>query len=404
MLERARFNDTLFSLTNYPFFLTERIYVGALAVRNVMVLDECHTIEKQLLKFGEVELSDKLLREWDIRGVHVPEIDDKNDFADWLETNYLPKIEQQLADCAEMGKLADEEAADELLQRITALENQQRKVVECISGVRSKPDNWVYWCEQTEKDGNKAFCKPLDASPYMRILRSGATVRIYMSAFPGDKEPFCRSLGLEPDEVAWLRMKSSFPVENRPVVMGLVGSMSRKNQAQTLPAMMRVIDKILTKHHDEKGVIHCHSYELGEKIHGYIAGGSHRNRVLFPKKAEDRDVAVAQHYNPKNGPTVLISPSMTEGFDFKDDAARWQIIAKVPYPYLGDKQVLAKKDQSQEWYSMQAVMMLVQATGRVCRSEDDWGVTYILDSDFKQLWSSCGSMFPSWWKEAVVWV
>jgi len=35
-------------------------------------------------------------------------------------------------------------------------------------------------------------------------------------------------------------------------------------------------------------------------------------------------------------PTVLISPSMMEGVDLADDMSRFQILCKVPFPYLGD--------------------------------------------------------------------
>lgn len=402
MIERARFDNALFALTNYPYFMTERVFVGKLPRRNIMVLDECHTVEKQLLKFGEVEISDKLLREWDIRGIGVPELDDLDSFLKWLEDIYLPKINSQLETYVEMAKVDTNDANNSLSQTITALENQAHKVEACISGARMKPENWVYWCDQTERDGNVAYCKPLDAAPYMDILRSGSIVRVYMSAFPGEKNTFCRSLGLDPGEVARIRLGSSFPKENRPVIMGLVGSMSRKNQQQTLPPLLRVVDKILGQHADEKGLIHCHSYELGKAITAHIKAGPHAARVLFPIKAEDREAAVKTHRSSPI-PTVLISPSVTEGFDFKGDTGRWQIISKVPYPYLGDRQVAAKKDQSQEWYDLQTVMTIVQSAGRICRAEDDWGVTYVLDADFKMLYDKRSDMFPPWFKEAIVW-
>jgi ATP-dependent DNA helicase DinG len=213
---------------------------------------------------------------------------------------------------------------------------------------------------------------------------------------------FCRSIGLDPDEVARIKLDSAFPKENRPVIMGLVGSMSRKNQERTLPPLLRVVDKILNKHAEEKGIIHCHSYELGRRISDYLKASANASRVIFPRKAEDRDEAVRAH-RASPLPTVLISPSVTEGFDFKGDEGRWQIIAKVPYPYLGDRQVAAKKDLDQGWYDLHTIMTVVQSAGRVCRSADDWGVTYVLDEDFKALYDKRKDMFPKWFKEAIVW-
>lgn len=401
MAARGAFDNAYFSLTNYPWFLTERMFVGQLKPRNIMILDECHTLERQLLKFGEVAISETLLREWDIRGLQIPEIDDMQQFATWLETRYLAVINDRLGTYLDMAKVSDE-MDSKLGQRITALENQVQKIVACVDGVRNKPDNWVYWFEQTELDGNAVYCKPLNAAPYMDLVRSGAAVRVYMSAYPGDIDIFCQSLGLDPEKVAWKRLQSEFAPENRPIIMGLVGSMSRRNEDTTLPSLLRVVDKILVQHAEEKGVIHCHSYKLGDKIYEYLRQTKHFNRVLYPRKADQRDELYKRHQEGKS-PTIMLSPSMTEGYDFRFDEARWQIITKMPYPYLGDKQIAAKKDLSQAWYDLQTIMSIIQASGRVCRDAADYGVTYVLDSDLKGLWEKRRNMFPKWFQEAIVW-
>ena len=46
-------------------------------------------------------------------------------------------------------------------------------------------------------------------------------------------------------------------------------------------------------------------------------------------------------------PTVLISPSMMAGVDLEDDLARWQVIAKFPFASLGDPRVSRKLGTSQ---------------------------------------------------------
>jgi hypothetical protein len=633
---------------------------------------------------------------------------------------------------------------------LTALNNQVQKVKLAIEGVNARPDDWVYWTEETERDGSAASLKPLVAAPYMDLVRSGGMYRVYMSAYPGEKHIFCRSLGLDPREVAWIKLKSPFAPESRPIIMGCVGSMSKKNKPQTLPVMLKTIAKVLAAHHNEKGVIHCldektkvmtfegfkgiemlkkgdliatlnpksqemeyqpalqvvrrrhqgpmisvqtrgldmlvtpehriyayigkngkntsvfeahnlvggmrvfgrkkahifkipqtarwnsgsplcrnyarflgwfcaegsafittwkgkknykvcidqnsieqteipelivslgyhawirhsacdtavitskklcldlrnacytgdpscftkrvpdiiknsdvsaikqfllalvagdgttrhntatrsecahmqlytvsrhlcldvvelalkcgwhasfatvdrsvfkpsrlngrdvkgdkyyvvylgsgnktswitpgdasaidydgevfcpttengiifverngktywtgncNSYALGTEIYDHFRVTPQGLRLLFPKCADDRDGAMNKHrMSPE--PTVLISPSMTEGFDFKDDLARWQIIAKMPYPYLGDRQVAAMKDRNPDWYSMQTATTVIQACGRIVRDEKDHGVTYMLDGDFRNLFERYGYMFPKWFQSAMVW-
>jgi Rad3-related DNA helicase len=403
LLTKMAFERSKFSVTNYSYFLTERMYVGQFPTRNVLVCDECHTIEKQLLRFGELIITQEKLREWDLRGLIVPEYDDVQQFLAWLEKKYLFVVEDR-AKTLQMFLESDPAACKDpkLTQKLTALNNQIQKVKLAIEGVNARPDDWVYWTEETERDGSVASLKPLVAAPYMDLVRSGGLYRVYMSAYPGEKHIFCRSLGLDPREVAWIKLKSPFAPESRPIIMGCVGSMSKKNKAQTLPIMLKTIAKVLAAHHNEKGVIHCNSYALGTEIYEHFRVTPHGLRLLFPKCADDRDGAMNTHrMSPQ--PTVLISPSMTEGFDFKDDLARWQIIAKMPYPYLGDQQVAAMKERNPDWYSMQTASTIIQACGRIVRDEKDHGITYVLDSDFNMLWSRHSYFFPNWFKSAMVW-
>lgn len=172
--------------------------------------------------------------------------------------------------------------------------------------------------------------------------------------------------------------------------------------AESTPAVMRTIEKILKKHGEHKGLIHCNSYALGEAIMTHFAFTPHGKRLRFPRSSEEREAAFKAHAAATD-PCVLISPSMTEGFDFKEDLARFQILAKMPYPYLGDRQTAAKKERDPEWYAMETIKQVIQMTGRVCRSETDVGVSYILDADFSRLWADHEKDFPKWWREACVW-
>jgi Rad3-related DNA helicase len=231
------------------------------------------------------------------------------------------------------------------------------------------------------------------------MVDDGGALRIYASAYPGEKRVFCRSLGLVADDTPMCRLTSDFPVEHRPIIIFGVGSMSKRNQESTLPALLLAVEKVVGKHADSRGIIHGHSYDLCDKIFQRLSGTVHAGRLIFPRKADEREAACELHASMPGG--VLITPSMTEGFDFKDDMARWQIIPKVPYPSLGDRQVKAKADQDPEWYSCETVKAIVQTCGRVVRSTEDHAVTYILDDDFWTLMRKADYMFPQWFVDAV---
>lgn len=404
--DKARFTMSEMSLTNYPYFITERTHVGKFQVRNVLVMDEVHTLESQLLKIGDVELSDFMLKDCGLR-MTVPEVETKQEFADWLGTQYLPKLKARLAELNDTSDIsggldsADPDEEADLARSINTMENQVHAIETCITGILTRPDSWVYWQEHDEELGNVAYCKPTDAAPYMATLRNSGVIRVYMSAYPGEKNAFCASLGLNPATVAWLKVGSSFDKSRRPTLIGNVGSMSKANLDQSFEPVMRSSTVIIDNFKNMKGLIHCHSYALGKRAYDFLKKKYPGRSILFHTNAEERQTVFDLHCSPESKDSIIISPSMTEGFDFKDDLARWQIILKIPYPYLGDRVVAKKKELSNDWYAMQAVMKIIQASGRVCRSDEDWGVTYILDADFESLYSRYRKMFPAWFTESI---
>ena len=176
--------------------------------------------------------------------------------------------------------------------------------------------------------------------------------------------------------------------------------MGRRGIDESMGNFSRMINHLLEFHSEEKGLIHCASYALGQKIVDCV-DKRHKDRIIFPRSAEERQEAFESHC-ASSAPSVIVTPSMTEGFDFKGEFARWQVIAKVPYPSLGDKQVAVKKDRNPDWYTMETVKTVIQAAGRIGRSEDDFGVTYITDDDFNMLLKRGRGMFPRWFTEAIV--
>jgi Rad3-related DNA helicase len=192
-------------------------------------------------------------------------------------------------------------------------------------------------------------------------------------------------------------------VENRPVNVFKLGSMSARNIEETFPGLCRISSSILDAHHDSKGIIHCHSYKLGDRLYAYFSGTPHGHRIIYPDSSSKRRAALERHM--RNGePTVLLSPSISEGYSFDDDLARFQIITKMPFPDLRDHQVAAREQQDPEWYTLQTVMSIIQACGRSVRSDTDFAHTYILDSDFVWLTEKNPHFFPKWFTKAFKYV
>jgi Rad3-related DNA helicase len=86
---------------------------------------------------------------------------------------------------------------------------------------------------------------------------------------------------------------------------------------------------------------------------------------------------------------------MTEGVDLKDDSSRFQIICKVPFPYLGDKLIKKRMNKFPGWYNLQTAKTIVQSAGRSVRNDRDHASTYILDLDFERFISRNRHLFPT---------
>jgi Rad3-related DNA helicase len=102
-----------------------------------------------------------------------------------------------------------------------------------------------------------------------------------------------------------------------------------------------------------------------------------------------------------NNPTVLFSPSMTEGLDLKGDLSRFQIIVKVPFPPL-NAYVKARMQRDPAWYQWLTALKLVQATGRSVRNATDKAHTWILDAGFRTFLRRAKDTLPRWWTDSII--
>jgi Rad3-related DNA helicase len=137
-------------------------------------------------------------------------------------------------------------------------------------------------------------------------------------------------------------------------------------------------------------VVHnCTNYKIGK----YLMENVKTNRFLT-HDSTNRDDVLKLHVNSSE-PTVLLSPSMMEGVDLKDDLSRFQIICKVPFPYLGDLVIKKRMEKNEKWYPYMTAKSVIQSLGRSIRNETDHAVSYILDSDWHRFFCKNKQLFPN---------
>jgi Rad3-related DNA helicase len=321
---KAAFVTAPLSITNYAYFFTERTFIGDLQARRVLCLDECHNLAKLLIRQVDVKVSTATLEKYAVPDLakDFAALETLDLFLDWMDQTYLPAVRERAEVTTAMADGNDAEMAKiayEVMQHY-------QKSSAAVDRIREDRHDWIYWQEKA-RDGLELNARPLEARPFFPdMVAAAGALRVYFSAFPGTKRAFCRELGLDPGMVAWISLASSFPLENRPVYLTTVGSLSKAKQEATLPSALRMLQKILDRHPAERGVIHSHSYAMAEAAVAHLGKTPHAGRLLFPRKAEEREAALATH--KERADSVLISPSVAEGFDFKDDLARFQVLMK----------------------------------------------------------------------------
>jgi len=406
-IAKDAFNSAELGVTNYAYYFTARegskmAPEPTFVDRSVLCCDEAHNLGRIIIRFVDVGVSGETLERWTpllASDTDLTKLNTLDKFCAWVVEKYIPELHECAKDFAAIS-----DGDVEQMQEAVAFEQHACKVARAIELIESNPSNWVFWQETCRKKNGspdtQIIARPLDAAPFFKsMVEDGASLRVYLSAYLGPKSVFCRDLGLDPERVKWLRLGSDFPPENRPVHFLSIGSLSRANLEQTQPRALAMVDKIASIHAGERGLIHCHSYAFGAAIADKLCAGPNRSRVRFPKTADDRNGAIEEHAAADN--SILISPSIGEGFDFKDELARWQIIYKCPFPSMGDKQVAAKAAEDSEWYDFETVKAILQMAGRICRSASDHGKTYVIDSDAAKLISRYQDRLPQWFLNSL---
>jgi ATP-dependent DNA helicase DinG len=445
------------SIFNYSNFLAFLPNSKILHPRELLVLDEGHLLETEIVKFRGLSLSKRRWKRYiqDLRIVDYgyDNLEQWIEFLIELETKMLTLIGNtsmiellalqrkikyglQSLDRVAKGEYeskpttgskkkrvvsasnlydSDDEIAQKYQENISisgvniseelaadAIRDTERLTI-TINNILSNPRNWII--AEIKKEGHeviKVELKPLDISPYCKHVFEKCSKVLIMSATILNPKAFCRSVGLIYDkEVKFIQVKSDFPIENRPIYPMNIAYLNFNNLQ--LPdiksSITKTIDNIMTIHKKDKGIVHTTSYEQLNFIKEKISQENTR-RLLVTDPEIQRDEIIQEHINSIK-PTVLISPSLHTGLDLKGELSRFQIITKVPYPNKNDRWINAKRNLDEDWYYWQTALKLVQASGRSIRSKEDWAKTYILDSAFGYFVNKNRDILPDWFMQAV---
>ena len=378
---------------NYSYFLHETHYAKDFGKRRLLICDEAHNMEDSLMGFISFSISDRDLKPVNCRipreGLSIP---------DWIgklrEWEELLSAERDSTN-ERMKNTANLQDREKLLKKFRNLSEKAGKSASTAESLSRKPKNWVIDTEIKKKNMKVTF-RPVFVREWSHMFFDMADIFLMQSATIIDADAMAKSLGLPPDECLFVRAGSTFDPGRRPIYYMPLGSMAHREMEDNLPTLARAVRELMEMYPDRKGVIHTHTY----MIQDYLVRKIKSDRFVYNRDAEKRDQVIRQFIASRH-PLVLVTPSAYEGMDFRDDICRWQVLCKIPYPFLGDSQVRKRKEHDARWYKWKSILRLVQTYGRGMRSEKDWCDTYLFDSSFAPLFRNNRELFPDWFTEAL---
>lgn len=399
---------------NYSIALTYFKYLKMkIPPRDVMVFDECHTLESHLVEFSSLNITKNTCKKY---GVRFKRPKTSEDALKWIENTYLPAVMEKLSEYRKEINEIDTSFTNKITKSQIKTIKAYKAGVEhrdTINEVLMTPSDFFdkKYVLITDKDYFK-FKEVFGKNNFRNLCLPKANRFLFLSSTILDKEGFCNDLGIDSSEAAFISIDSEFNVKNREVVYKPITKMNygwdkpdRKNESNK---MIKVINHICKHHKEDSGIIHTGSFKVAQWIIDNLKTTHEvlNHNPIYGAKLENQpnrdDVINYYLENASLRPMILISPSITEGMDLKEDLGRFAVIAKVPYPFLGDAWVKRRMQLSKDWYNRQAITGIIQGCGRIVRSKEDWGQVYILDESFNSLYNQTKGMIPNWWKDGLI--
>ena len=410
------------SLTNFYLYILYAIYNQKLMESRdarVLIVDECHELESVISDFISIKITETIVKKFKFSNEYeilkklksISTIQSYVDFLSFLNGEIIDTIEGMEKGLIskprdvksdkrdiKISKVLNTKNSDvKIMNLITDLKQYQLKIDVFLKEYKENPNNWVLESNWNDKTKQKELAlEPIWSFDYLdKYVFSHYDKVFLMSGTILDKNLFCQLNGLDVDNSVYYSISSPFPLKNRPIFYMPLGKMSFKSKEDTFKTYIPYIKKILDKYKNKKGVIHTNSFELSKWINDSIKDP----RLIF-HDSSNKDEMLRMHFE-SNEPTVIVSPSMDTGVSFDDDKARFQIIAKVPYPSLASQKNKMRQVNNPDWYSYKTVCGLIQMAGRPVRSNVDYADTIIIDGGFGDVIKHSSHYLPDWLQDAI---
>lgn len=373
--------------------------------RRLLIIDECQSLEDWAMNFVGVTISKNVVPEMVWNNISLPKekYGDNIDFLiEWIKEEVFPALEEAYNFYDRLPQKTEGQQKE--LEELSRFDDKIRRLLADVV-----ENHWVSQFEtEVVKNGSnrkKLLFKPIYVDRFLDSLVWDRADKVLLSSATIPQDGWLKEIGLGDKETLKINVPSTFPPENRPISLGhAVGKMTKGKRKDNMLDAVEKVKQISEHHAGEKGIIHARGYNYIEMFRRSALNNGHRDWF------ED-NVDIQDRYNRedsldkwiRNGKQIFMSVNMAEGIDLDGDKARWQVLLKTLFPFMGDKRIQYRVNELNDWnwYNRKAAIQIEQAYGRAVRSDDDEAVFYILDSSASGLIERNKNLFHDWFLEAI---
>lgn len=372
--------------------------------RKLLIIDEAHDLPEVLRDFFSLTVRESTFGKKVFEVLKKHQMEKGEDLLNILKAQltllkpteeevlkYMVKVVSQVSEGDNVFYQGHTYSYKDFLSMIHQESNLIKRIEHYLSTISLNAD----WVASRENEGAFVW-KPYEAGIYMKQLFDKFDYVVLMSATFIDHKLYADRLQIH--SYKFIDIPSRFDPNQAKVYLYYDNWLRKDSTDAVKGRVVAKIESIAEKYRYYKGIIHCHTYAWQRYIYE-MANQDLRHRFII-HEANNRSQALMEFYKEKN-PKILLSVNMGQGIDLKDDLARWQIIVKAPFPYIGDPWVQKHRERTPAWFVDNTIVEIIQACGRIVRTDTDWGHTYILDGNASRLLDDNRDRLPPWFVQRL---
>lgn len=397
-------------ITNYAYYLAQTQYSDGLGDRGLLIGDEGHLVFSSLENYLTVFLSRTDIESMGLFFPSLPTSDvtiipvrqqkkaakqAESEGHELLLQCDLWSQWQQWADCC-IGPLSSIETATDVEIKLIREDKgtppqgliKEHQIARSLgSKVKRLSAATGDWIVQQTRSGY--LFTPRWVSPYGDSLFQNVPKIMIMSAVLTHKTANVLGIPEDRNQRWWVEHGSRFPPRNTPMYHIPTTRVNYRTDDFGTTLWMARVDQIIWRRMDRKGIVFTVSYDRARAL---LERSKYKD-IMFTHSTNDVTYVVDK-FKKASAPAVLVSPSVTTGFDFP--GLDYIIIVKLPYPDTRDLVTTARHLDDNTWSSYLAMETLIQEAGRGSRGMDDACEVAVIDDNVVWFLNQYRDFSPQW--------